>query len=111
MDGLSMLSVAAIGRDLVNRQLALMARRHQNEAERDMFRVAIADMPQTKKAGRSKLIDEIEWILDHANKLEGFRDDAAHTPLRYLFCVEWLGHVECGRVPKYILSKSPCYSP
>jgi hypothetical protein len=29
--------------------------------------------------------EEIVWILDAADKLEGFRDDSAHTPLRYLF--------------------------
>jgi hypothetical protein len=82
---LSMLSVAAMGGGLVNRPLALWHGAVRDKAKRDMLRVAIADMPENEKAGRSKLIDEIEWILDHANKLEGFRDDAAHTPLRYLF--------------------------
>jgi hypothetical protein len=32
---------------------------------------------------RPKLIEEITWILDAADKLEGFRDDSVHTPLRY----------------------------
>jgi hypothetical protein len=82
---LSTLFVMAMGGGWVNRPLAVWHKATRDYAKREMLRAAIADMPEGEKAGRPKLIAEIEWILDQADKLEGLRDDAAHTPLRYLF--------------------------
>jgi hypothetical protein len=85
---LSILFVMGMGGGWVNRPLAVWhgpTGQTRDKAKRDMLRAAMRDMPDDEKAGRPKLVAEIEWILDAANKLEGFRDDAAHTPLRYLF--------------------------
>src|ERR1700722_7530402 len=82
---LSTLFVMAMGGGWVNRPLAVWHSSVRDYAKRQMLRAAIADMPEPEKAGRSSLIAEITWILDAADKLEGFRDDAAHTPLVYLF--------------------------
>lgn len=82
---LSMLFVMAMGGGWVNRPLAVWHGATRDHAKRQMLRAAIEDMPEGDKAGRTKLIEEIKWILDAADKLEGFRDDSAHTPLRYLF--------------------------
>jgi hypothetical protein len=43
---------------------------------------------------RPKLVDEIGWILDAADKLEGARDDTAHTPLRYTYVGDLLSLAE-----------------
>jgi hypothetical protein len=82
---LSTLFVMAMGGGWVNRPLAIWHGSVRDIAKRQMLRAAIANLPESEKAGRTKLVGEINWILDEAKALEGFRDDAAHTPLRYLF--------------------------
>jgi hypothetical protein len=82
---LSILFVTSMGGGWVNRPLAIWHGATRDYAKRQMLRAAIADIPDIEKAGRSKIVEEIKWILDAADKLEGFRDDSAHTPLHYLF--------------------------
>jgi hypothetical protein len=82
---LSILFVTTMGGGWVNRPLAIWHGATRDYAKRQMLGAAIANMPESEKAGRPKLVEEIEWILDAADKLEGFRDDSAHTPFRYLF--------------------------
>lgn len=80
---LATLFVMAMGGGWVNRPLAIWHRTRSDINKREMLRAAIADMPDNEKAGRIKLIEEITYVLDTAKALEGFRDDAAHTPLYF----------------------------
>jgi hypothetical protein len=82
---LATLFVAAMGAGWVDRYLAVWHEVRSDKTKREMLQVAIARLPDSEKAGREKIVAEITWILDHAKPLEGLRDDAAHTPLRYLF--------------------------
>jgi hypothetical protein len=82
---LSTLFVMAMGGGWVNRPLAIWHGSIRDYSKRQMLRAAISDMPDGEKAGRMKLVEEITWILDAADKLEGLRDDSAHTPLVYYF--------------------------
>lgn len=54
-----------------------------DHARREMLRAALSKLPNDEFKGREKLVTEITWILDMADKLEGRRDDAVHTPLIY----------------------------
>ena len=78
---LSTLFVAAMGGGWVDRPLAIWHGARSDYSKREMLRKAISKLPDSEKAGRDKLVDEVTWILDQANKLEGLRDDSAHTPL------------------------------
>jgi hypothetical protein len=80
---LATLFVSAMGGGWVNRPLAVWHATRHDFAKRQLLRAAIADMPEKERAGRTTLAQEITWVLDVADKLEGLRDDSAHTPLRH----------------------------
>jgi hypothetical protein len=82
---LATLFVMSMGGGWVDRPLAIWHSIWSDYTKRQMLRAAIAKLPDSEKAGRDKLIDEIVWILNAANDLEGFRDDSAHTPLHFHF--------------------------
>jgi hypothetical protein len=85
---LASLFVFALGGGWVNRPLALWHAVRNDVAKRRMLRVAVNEVPDGDLGSRTKLKKEIEWILSLADKLEGVRDDAAHTPLYYYPAVE-----------------------
>jgi hypothetical protein len=78
---LSLLFVMALGAGWVSRPLAVWHSVRTDHSKRRMLLSALSELPEGEKAKRDKLISEIKWILDAADKLEGIRDDAAHTPL------------------------------
>jgi hypothetical protein len=81
---LASLFVMAMGGGWVDRPLGIWHSVRSDYSKRRLLREAIAKLPDNEKANREKLTDEIEWILDASDKLEGLRDDSAHTPLHYL---------------------------
>ena len=58
------------------------SRYRSGHSKRQAIREAIVKLQDSGKAGRDRLVDEIAWVLNAADKLEGLRDDAAHTPLQ-----------------------------
>lgn len=81
---LLMLFIPAIGADLLfdgERISAIWHSIRQDNSKRKALRAAINRLPADDYEGRDKLVDEICWVLDMTDKLEGLRDDAAHTPL------------------------------
>ena len=70
-----------MGGGWVNRPLAIWHKTRSDKNKREMLREAIANMTDSEKSGRDKIFDEITYVLDSAQALEGLRDDAAHTPL------------------------------
>jgi hypothetical protein len=79
---LASLFVSALGGGWVNRPLALWHAVRADGGKRNMLKTALAELSDSEKGqAGDKLVEEIQWILDHAQKLEDIRDDAAHTPL------------------------------
>jgi hypothetical protein len=84
---LATLFVMAMGGGYVNRPLAIWHSVRNDVGKRHLLRTAIENLTPKEKAERPKLVDEITWILEKADKLEGLRDDSAHTPLSRLSSV------------------------
>ncbi len=100
---LSTLFVSSMGLRQFARSFAVWHITRNDYGKRQLLRAALSNLPQSEigkpinnpdgtlkrnadgsfMGVRTKLIEEITWILDAADKLEGFRDDSAHTPLRY----------------------------
>jgi hypothetical protein len=80
---LATLFVMAMGAGWVDRPLAIWHSVRNDVAKRRLLRVALEKLTDNEKAARPKLTGEINWILEAADKLEGLRDDSAHTPLHF----------------------------
>ena len=80
---LSALFIAAVGGGWVNRPLALWHSIRNDLGKRQMLKAAIEEIPPSEIGSRTKIVEEIKWILTNTNKLEGLRDDAVHTPLYF----------------------------
>lgn len=80
---LATLFVMAMGAGWVDRPLAIWHSVRNDVSKRRLLRVALEKLSDNETAARPKLAAEIKWILDAADKLEGLRDDSAHTPLRF----------------------------
>ena len=100
---LSTLFVNAMGVRQFARSFAIWHATRNDFGKRKLLRAALENLPASEMGKpirnpsgsfmknpdgsltgvRPKLVDEIAWILEAADKLEGFRDDSAHTPLRY----------------------------
>jgi hypothetical protein len=87
---LSTLFVMAMGLTQFARSFAVWHETRSDVNKRRLLRAAIKNLPSSEFEGRPKVIEEITWILDVADKLEGPRDDSAHTPLRYDFPISTL---------------------
>jgi hypothetical protein len=82
---LSTLFVMAMGIGQFSRSFALWHQTRNDLGKRMLLKAAIENLPASEIGTRTKLVEEITWILDIAKELEGFRDDSAHTPLHYDF--------------------------
>jgi hypothetical protein len=97
---LATLFVIALGSEHWQRSLAIWHATRSDYGKRVLLRSVIANSPEpgpqivhpdgSMTGARPKLIEEITWILDAANKLEDWRDDSAHTPLRYSYVADIL---------------------
>jgi hypothetical protein len=81
---LSTLFVMTMGMEHFPKSFAIWHKTVRDLGKRQLLKEAINNMGEAQKNGRPKVIDEILWILEIAGKLEGFRDDSAHTPLQYV---------------------------
>ena len=102
---LSTLFVNAMGVRQFARSFAIWHATRNDLGKRKLLRAALENLPASEigapikkpdgsfmrnpdgsfTGARPKLVEEITWILDAADKLEGARDDSAHTPLRYAY--------------------------
>jgi len=96
---LSTLFVNAMGGNPAHfaRSFALWHQTRTDYNKRQLLRAAVSNIPASemqprivradgsRSGARPKLVEEIIWILDNAKKLEDWRDDSAHTPLRYTY--------------------------
>jgi len=80
---LSELYVRTMGLQQFARSYAVWHVVRSDFTKREMLRIALNNLPSSELKERPKIPEEIAWILDAVNKLEGFRDDSAHTPLHY----------------------------
>ncbi len=89
---LSTLFVMALGSSHWKRSLSIWHAIRGDYGKRQLLRSALANSPDpgpriahpdgSITGARPKLVEEITWILDSANKLEDWRDNSAHTPLK-----------------------------
>jgi hypothetical protein len=82
---LATLFTLAMGGGWVDRYLAIWHGTRSDHSKRQLLAAAISKLPDGEKSNRDKLVEEINWILQKTNRLEGFRDDSAHTPLRFRY--------------------------
>jgi hypothetical protein len=82
---LSALFVMAMGVGQFARSAALWHETRNDIGKRRLLRAALANLPASEIGERTKLVAEITWILDAADKLEGLRDDSVHTPVHFAF--------------------------
>ena len=80
---LSTLFAMAMGLNQFDRSFAIWHETRSDVNKRRLLRASITKLPAEEIGQRNKLIEEVTWILDVADKLEGSRDDSAHTPLFY----------------------------
>jgi hypothetical protein len=80
---LSTLFVMSMGMRQFARSFAIWHATRNDVGKRGLLRTALANLPASEIGKRTTLVKEINWILEVADKLEGFRDDSAHTPLDY----------------------------
>jgi hypothetical protein len=76
---LSTVFVMAMGLRQFARSFALWHETRNDIGKRRLLRAAIANLPASEIGERKKLVAEITWLLDAADKLEGLRDDSVHT--------------------------------
>ena len=79
---------AVMGKPHWARSFAIWHATRNDGGKRRLLRTALANLQgelELDVAARAHAIREISWILDAVDKLEGFRDDSAHTPLTYRF--------------------------
>jgi hypothetical protein len=81
---LATLFATTLGTDLTERSFALWHSVRNDQGKRRLLRAAVQKLTESEIGRRDKLVDEIIWILDKADILEGYRDDSAHTPLQYV---------------------------
>jgi hypothetical protein len=72
-----------LGGGFINRPAALWNTVRNDAGKRQLLEAAINEVPDGEIGSRLKLKSEVTWILSKVRELEGFRDDAAHTPLGY----------------------------
>jgi hypothetical protein len=82
---LALLFVFALGGGFINRPAALWNAVRNDMGKRQLLAAVIDEIPNNEIGERTKLRSEIKWIVTKTNELEGFRDDAAHTPLGYSY--------------------------
>jgi hypothetical protein len=75
----------ALGGGFTNRPLALWNTVRNDYGKRRLLLAAIKEVPDNEIGRHQKLREEIIWIVETSDKLEGYRDDAAHTPLGYSY--------------------------
>jgi hypothetical protein len=80
---LAALFVTAMGGGWVDRHLAVWHSITSDRSKRRALREAIVKLPESEKAGRNKLVDEITWVLKETDKLGELRNVSAHTPLQF----------------------------
>lgn len=111
---LSALFVNAMGVRQFARSFAIWHATRNDIGKRKLLKVALANLPESERGVplrnpdgtfirnpdgsfmgvRPKLVEEITWILEVADNLEGHRDDSAHTPLRYAYLWDLLSLAE-----------------
>jgi hypothetical protein len=116
---LSTLFVNAMGVQQFTRSFAIWHTTRNDYSKRKLLRAALENLPHSEMGKpiknpdgtlmrnpdgsftgvRLTLVDEITWILDAADKLEGARDDSAHTPLRYASLGDLLSLAELITTP------------
>jgi hypothetical protein len=82
---LASLFVWVMGQRHWKRSFAIWHAIRSDAGKRRLFREAMVNFSEEEldDTARSRAAKEIGWILDAVNKLEGFRDESAHTPLTY----------------------------
>jgi hypothetical protein len=80
---LSTLFVMAMGLKQFASSFAVWHKVRNDFGKRQILRAALDNMGATAIGKRDKLVEEITWILDKADKLEGDRDNSAHTPVHF----------------------------
>jgi hypothetical protein len=81
---LARLFIMALGIEQFAQTNAIWHKQIRDYAKRELLRTAIDNIRSDLLRGRGvEVVNEVVWILDAANALEGFRDDSAHTPLKY----------------------------
>jgi hypothetical protein len=108
---LSTLFAQAMGVPQFARSFAIWHKTRNDAGKRQLLRSAITNLPEsemgvrirradgTLRGGRPQLVKEITWILEVADKLEGFRDDSAHTPLNYAYLGDVLSLADVMTTP------------
>jgi hypothetical protein len=107
---LSTVFVMAMGLHQFARSFALWHETRSDFNKRRLLRAAIENLPASEIGERSTLVEDIAWILDKADKLEGLRDDSAHTPLHYTGTAN-LSLVELLATPYELLNVKPTVIP
>jgi hypothetical protein len=82
---LSTLFVMAMGIEQFARSFAVWHNIRNDGGKRLALRVALDNLPASVIGGRTKLVEEIQWILGNAQKLEENRDNSAHTPVHFSY--------------------------
>lgn len=74
-----------LGQDSIDRSLVLWHSIRNDLGKRRLLRATLGTLNEQETSKRPKLVGEAEWILNVADRLEGLRDDSAHTPLLFTF--------------------------
>lgn len=86
---LAVLFVLSMGLEHLAQSSALWHEMRSDAGKRLLLDVAINNMGAKQIGEHKTLVSDINWILKQAKQLEGYRDDAAHTPFDYIRPVEW----------------------
>jgi hypothetical protein len=65
----------------VKQSLSVWHKTRADMAKRGLLKAAIKNLSESELKGRPNVVEEIGWILEVADALEGPRDDSAHGPL------------------------------
>jgi hypothetical protein len=65
----------------VKQSFAVWHNTRADNAKRKLLKAAIGNLDGAELKSRPKVVQEIRWILEKADSLEGLRDDSAHGPL------------------------------
>ena len=101
---LGTLFATLLGEDSIGRSLILWHSVRNDIGKRRLLRATLGTLSEEERSKRPQLVEEAEWILDRADKLEGMRDDSAHTPLLFT-TLDFLSTPDVLSVPDILESR------
>jgi hypothetical protein len=80
---LGLLFVHALGPKQIAQSSTIWHKTRSDSNKRAYLKAAVENLAASAIGDRKELVEDVAWIIEKTNHLEGYRDDSAHTPFQY----------------------------